>query len=101
MRDIHNAATTFPPRWQGATAWLALAAITLAAVWLALDRVQNQRLFLVRLPFDREPLAAEMHDVSQAARTWKFPGKIPENRLVKPRPARKIEIGRASCRERV
>jgi hypothetical protein len=54
-------------------AWLLLGTITLTAAWFALDRVQNGRLFLIRLPFDREPLAAERDDAARAAQTWKIP----------------------------
>ena len=54
-------------------AWLTLAGVLLLVAWLTLDRVQNEKLFLFALPFDRAPFAVEVSDASAATRIWTIP----------------------------
>lgn len=55
------------------SAWLAVAGSLLLTAWWSLNRVQNEKLFLFPLPFDRSPFAVEIKDASTAARTWTIP----------------------------
>lgn len=57
-------------------AWLIVAMIITSVACLALNRVHAQQLFLIRLPFDRDPLAAELHDAAHTAQRWKAPALI-------------------------
>jgi hypothetical protein len=57
-------------------AWLAIATVVVLGAWLSLQRVQEERLFLVRLPFDRVPLDVECRDAAASARRWTFPALL-------------------------
>jgi hypothetical protein len=57
-------------------AWLIVAGCLVLIAWLSLNRVQNEKLFLFPLPFDRAPFAAEVRDASAAARTWMIPALV-------------------------
>jgi hypothetical protein len=57
-------------------AWLALCAILLLAAWKSLDLVQQGRLFLICLPFDREPSSLEIRDAVTRARQWTLPALL-------------------------
>ncbi|MBI3860916.1 MAG: hypothetical protein HY290_03375 [Planctomycetia bacterium] len=54
-------------------AWLAIAATLLLVAWFSLRRVENGNLFLIRLPFDRDPYALEIHDATVTAHAWLWP----------------------------
>jgi hypothetical protein len=56
--------------------WLALCAIVLLAAWKSLDLVQQGRLFLIRLPFDREPSSLEFQHAAITARQWMLPARL-------------------------
>lgn len=55
------------------SAWMAFLVASVAAAWLLLYRLQHQRVFLIRFPFDREPVGAELADASLTAREWCIP----------------------------
>jgi hypothetical protein len=57
-------------------AWLALCAIVLLAAWISLDLVQRGRIFLIRLPFDREPSSVEVRHAVARARQWSLPALL-------------------------
>ncbi len=56
--------------------WAVLAGVVLLVAWLSLRRLQHEKLFLIRLPWDRAPLTFELHDAADAARTWMWPALI-------------------------
>jgi hypothetical protein len=57
-------------------AWLLIAAGIVAIAWFPLNRVENAKLFLFALPFDRNPFSVEFSDAAAAARTWKIPALV-------------------------
>lgn len=63
-------------RLRNRLAWLALCAIVLLAAWKSLDFVQQGRIFLIRLPFDREPSSLEVRHAVATARQWSLPALL-------------------------
>jgi hypothetical protein len=53
--------------------WLTIAIPIIVAAWLSLDKIQNGNVYLIRLPFDRQPSDREIQEAAEAARLWKLP----------------------------
>ena len=44
--------------------WASIAIVAVLVAWLSLHRLQHEKLFLIRLPWDRAPLTFELHDAA-------------------------------------
>jgi len=73
---IHAGIPLIPLRPRNRLAWLALCAIVLLVAWQSLALVQQGHLFLIRLPFDREPSILEVRHAVTTARQWSFPALL-------------------------
>ena len=56
--------------------WLTLACAVIFAAWISLHRLEQRKLFVVHLPFARQPLDVEIQDAATTARRWIRPALV-------------------------